>query len=543
MPDESYEEKMKISREIRERLIQADEAIKNNKVREAANHYKTAAELSKTLGHNELSIDYFNKAHELMKSIGETFPTEAPPPIKLPASVGKPVGVMPISDHLEDVMKRADRAITEGKFNEAAKVYEEAARSIPAEAERLLSEAIELRKKEKNLIVTRKEIQRKTSHKQEYEENLEKIKEALENGKYQELVTLYGRAAVLAERLGKRSEAGEYRKAAIEAKRKVIKTRKVDPKAGRIELVKQYTELLKQIKLFLDEKMWQEAADGYLKAAQFSYELEEFDRAKQFKEKAAKIQEQADILEHETQLKKRERALKEEIEALDPEKDTDTLIQSCSELSKIYQELENSKGLEEISKKFDKIKKIQERKKSLKNANKAIEEEDYSKALELFQNALRISMDLNEPIKAEGFRNIINELSGKVDKVARSRKMVEDRAEILTSAKAAIAESPPNVAKAIQDYKEAARISFELGENELANSYLQTAKHIEEDQGLLVERENFIKEAKAAIKEKNFELASKFYEQAAKFSERIGDGSEEKYRKKAKALRDLAEEL
>ena len=44
--------------------------------------------------------------------------------------------------------------------------------------------------------------------------------------------------------------------------------------------------------------------------------------------------------------------------------------------------------------------------------------------------------------------------------------MIEQRAEFLSSAKTAIAETPPNVTKAIEDYKEAARISFELGEDD-----------------------------------------------------------------------------
>ncbi|NVM54164.1 MAG: hypothetical protein HWN66_10730 [Candidatus Helarchaeota archaeon] len=526
MPEESLEEKMKISKAIRENLVKADQAVKDKKYSEAANYYKSASDLSNSLGHIEIAQDYLNKVNELRKMAGE------------PSVLDKPV-----QDTLENFVKRADKAISAGNFAIAAKIYEKAAREIPQNAEKLLSEAIELRNKAKDLVVARKEIQRKTGGKQEYEATLEKIKVALENNQYQELVGLYGRAAVLAEKIGRRQEAGEYRKAAIEVKRKAIKEMRSQPKNGRIQVVQQYTQILKQIKNYLDEKMWQEAADGYLTAAKLSYELEELDRAKLYKEKAAKIQEQANILEHATRLKQKERSLLSEINTLDPDKETEHVIQNYQELATIYKELEHTEGLNQVNEGLKKIRKIKERKESLKKANIAMEQEDHSKALELFQNALRISIDLHEPVKAEGFRNIINELSGKVDKVARNRMMIEERSEILTKAKAAIKQDPPNISQAIQGYKEASRISFELGENEIAKSYLQTAKRMEEDKDLIIERENFIKDAEAAIKEKNFVLASKYYAAAAKFSDKLGDETGEKYRKKAKALQALAEEL
>lgn len=548
MPDVSFEEKMKISREIRESLINADKMMKEEKFQDAAKYYKIAADLSNKLGHTEIANSYMDKAKKLTSvggDIGPLSPKQSPPvsadnapfPPKAPET---PSASM---DPMEDYIRRADKAIQEGNFGDAAKIYEEAARIVPQEAEKLLAEAIALRNKEKDLVVTRKEMLRKTDLLAEYEETLVKIKEALKNDQNQELVKLYGRAAVLAERLGKRDEAGEYRKEAIESKRRVIQEMKNAPKEGRVGLVKQYTEVLKQIKHYLDEKMWQEAANGYLEAANISYELEEYDRAKQFKEKAAKLQEQANILEHATRLKERERELWDEIKSLDRDKNIDNIMQNFDALKKIYDELENEEGLNTLNKERKQFEKIKARKEILEKANLAMAEEDFTKALESFQAALKISMDLGENTKAEGFMKIIEELSGKVDKVTRERQMIEQRSELIASAKNAIKEEPPNIAIAINNYKEAARISFELGEKELANSYLQTAKKIEEDKGLIIERENFLKDAAAALKEKNFVLASKYYEQAAKFSEKLNDGTADKYRKKAQALRDLAEDL
>ena len=63
MPDESFEDKMKISKDIRENLIKADKLIKEEKLGEAANYYKAAAELSNRLGHTEIARDYSNKAN------------------------------------------------------------------------------------------------------------------------------------------------------------------------------------------------------------------------------------------------------------------------------------------------------------------------------------------------------------------------------------------------------------------------------------------------------------------------------------------------
>ncbi|MHA1323580.1 MAG: hypothetical protein ACTSRL_12345 [Candidatus Helarchaeota archaeon] len=558
MPKDSFEEKMEISREIRENLIKAEQAMRDENLRNAAGHYKIAAELSNKLGHTEIANEYQKKANKLIGSLGEesslkslaeslvtTETTQETQPSPEPSSkeVASPSS-LPTSDLIEDYVLRADKAIEAGKFSEAAKLYEEAARAVPQEAKRLLAEAIELRKKEKALLVTKKEVHRKTEHIQEYEETLLKIKEAIQNNRTQELVTLYGRAAVLAERVGKRQEAGEYRKAAIEAKRKVIQEMRTIPKNDRAILVKQYTEILKQIKHFLDEKMWQEAAEGYQKAAQLAYELEEYDNAKQLKEKAAKLQEQAILLAHRTELKERERALLEEIQTLDRDKEIDKILQNYESLTKIYEELEDEAGLSKIASELKEFKKIKKRKDILEQANHAIEQKDFQKALQLFEDALRISIDLGESKKAEGFRTIIEELRSKVDKITRDRTMIEQRSELLASAKAAIKEDPPNISLAINNYKEAARISFELGENQVANSYLQIAKKIEEDEGLLIERENFIKEAEIAIKkDKDFLLAAKFYDQAARFSEKLGDGTAEKYRKKAQALRELADEF
>ena len=115
-----------------------------------------------------------NKAKELMKSAGLVVEPEKP-----------------VQDALDNYIKMADKAILAGNFSEAAKIYEEAARVIPKEAERMLSEAIELRKKGRDIVITQKEIHRKAGGKQDYEDTLQKIKEALEKKQYQELVKLY----------------------------------------------------------------------------------------------------------------------------------------------------------------------------------------------------------------------------------------------------------------------------------------------------------------------------------------------------------------
>jgi tetratricopeptide (TPR) repeat protein len=527
MPEESLEEKMKISKEIRESLVKANTAVKEDRLKDAALAFKTASDLSKKLGHTDIAQDYLEKANDLMGKVGEPLPSSE-------------IALDPISE----VVSMADKAIAEGNFKHAAKIYEDAARLHPDEAKKMLSEAMALRQKERDLIVAKKEMIRKADTKQSYEETLIQIKEALEKGQHKELVTLYGRAAIFAEKLGKREEATDYRKAAIEAKKEASKELKALPKEGRINLVQEYTAILKDIKVFLDEKKWQKAADGYIKAAKLAVELQEFNRAKVYKQMASKYQEQANEVELETSLRDKRAALLEEVDTLNGETDTDTIVQNYREVINISQELGETEGLNEINESLKRYEKVKRRKKVLSEANGAIQREDYSKALELFQKALSISIDLNETTKVEGFRSVIEELKGKVDKVARDRLVVEQRADLLADAKVALREDPPNIAQAISNYKEAARISIELGEDEIAKSYLQTAKRIEEDENLIIERENFVKEAEAAVKEKNFLMASNFYQQAAKFSEKLDDRElAEKYQKKARALKDLAEEL
>ncbi|HUY00184.1 MAG TPA: hypothetical protein VMV49_11555 [Candidatus Deferrimicrobium sp.] len=525
MSEESYDEKIKISREIRELLIKANQAIKENKL-EAAKYYASAAELSKRIGHTEIAQDYMKKAKELQGESGIVIETPS------------------VEDDLNKFVQLADKAIMAGNFSEAARIYEEASRIIPNEAKRLISEAMALRKKEADLVVNRKELQRKTENLDAYEETLTQIKAALEKDQYEELVSLYGRAAVLAEKMGKRPEAAEYRKAAIEINKKRIEQMRAQPKDGRRKLVERYTEVLKQLKVFLDEKKWKDAANAYSEAAELAFEMEEIERGKLFRQKAAELQAQANEIEIKEHLKQKRLHLRNEIDTLDPEKDTARVILNYQEILEIYKELDDSEGFDEINKKFRRIKKVQRRKEFLIEANEAMEKKDNAKAVENFQNALRLSIDLDEPNKAEAFRKIIEELQGKVDKVARNRMMIEQRAKIIANAKAAVKEDPPNIEKSIEDYREAARISYELGESEIAQSYLQTSKKMEEDKNLIIERENFVKEAEAAVKEKNFLMASNYYNQAAKFSEKLGESVEaNKYQKKANALKDLAEDL
>jgi tetratricopeptide (TPR) repeat protein len=526
MPEESLEEKMRITKKIRESLVKAEEAVKKNKLEEAAIQYKAAAELAEGLGHHQIAQDYLKKASDL-----------------------KPVGNVEIEPEVlsqdpgNKFMELAQKAVSAGSFGEAAKIYEEAARKIPANSEKLLKEAMDLRNREKEIYITKKELQRKTDSMQDYELVLGQIKDALQKNQYQELVSLYGRAAVLAEKLGRRNEAGEYRKAAIDAKRKVISEMK-DTKEGRVQLVKQYTEILQQIKQFLDEKKWNQAAEKYMEAAKLAYDMEEFERAKLYKEKAAELKNQAQGLEKEINLKEKRLNRLKEIKSLDLEKDNEQILANYAEILKTYEELKDKEALDEVQKNFKKAEKIGERKKSLIEANDAMEQGNHIKALEHFQRALRISIEVNEQTKAEGFKKIIDELKNKVDKVARNRMMIEQRAELLGRTKSALKEAAPNIPRIAEDYKEAARISFELGENDLAQSYLETAKRVESNKDLIIERENFIKEAEAALKEKKFMMASNFFQQVAKFSDKLGEHElAEKYGKKAKALKDLAEEL
>jgi hypothetical protein len=525
MPEESYEEKMRITKKIRENLVKADAAVKESKLDEAVDAYKEAAELAEGLGHHTIAQDYLKKASDLKPMTVESEPEV-------------------ISQDPENkFVELAEKAVSAGNFGEAVRLYEEGARKLPANSEKFLKEAANLRNKEKEMYLTKKELQRRTDSMQDYESTLIQIKDALQKNQNQELVSLYGRAAILAEKLGKRTEAGEYRKAAIDVKRKVIAEMK-DTKEGRVQLVKQYTEILQQIKQFLDEKKWNEAAEKYMEAAKLAEDMDEIERSKLYKQKAAELKSQAQGLEREISLKEKRLNLLKEIKSLDLEKDNEQILANYTEVLKTYEELKDKEALEEVQKDFKKAEKVGERKQSLIGANAAMEQGNHIKALEQFQRALRISIELNEQTKAEGFRKIIDELKNKVDKVARNRMMIEQRAELLAKAKSALQEPTPNVARIAEDYKEAARISFELGENDIAQSYVETAKRIESNKDLIIERENFIKEAETALKEKKFMMASNFYQQAAKFSDKLGEHElAEKYGKKAKALKDLAEEL
>ena len=274
----------------------------------------------------------------------------------------------------------------------------------------------------------------------------------------------------------------------------------------------------------------------YIKAGNLALQMGEPDRAELYRKKAEELREEVAKQEEKEKLLKRKEELLNNIDKLDEKRSPDELILYYTELIDTLYDLGETNEVQTYKNKIEKLKLIKERQDLENQAKEALDEKNFERGLKFYKEAAKISLKLGDNIT---YSDEIKDIETKVEKVSMHRSLIDNRSIAIANAKKFMDEN--NYDAAIKEFKEAARISDELGEIEIAQSYRETAERLNKDRDIIKEKNKFIKEAEEAIKEKNYKLASDYFEQAAKFCEKLSELKEaEKFRKKAKVISELA---
>ncbi|MHA1269212.1 MAG: hypothetical protein ACTSPY_05435 [Candidatus Helarchaeota archaeon] len=517
--------KIELTKEVRTLIIKALGAYKRGEISESVMYYEKAAEISEKLGHEGLAKQYREKALS-MKNKDMIIEKKIDEKEKLSI----------------EMLDKAEEYIGKGEFGKAAKIFEEAAEIAPKDrAVEYKREANELFKKEREMEIIRNTLKLKEKSKNEYSELLEKIRASIQNGDVDGAINSIEKAIAIAKELGKEEDIEKLRDQALDLKRKHVKDIEEEKKekkglSERGELVEEYTKVLTQLKHALENNNYKLAFDLYIKAGNYALQMGEPDRAELFKKKAEELKDEVVKQEKLQKLNNRKIELENKIKGLNENDNPDELILYYTELIGTLTELEETSSIKEINEKIENIKLIKKRSELEEQAKKAADEKNYERSLTLFREAAKISMKLGDN---KTYSQDINKIKNKVEQVSTQRSLIDRRSIAIANAKKYLEEN--NYDKAIREYEEAAKVSEELGDIEIAQSYRETANRLDKDREIIQEKNKFIKEAEQAIKDKNYELASNYFNQVAKFCEKISELKEaEKYRKKAKIILELS---
>jgi hypothetical protein len=521
-------DKIEKTKKVRSLIIKALGAFKRGNIEESALFYEEAADISESLGHDDLAKQYKEKAKS-MRTKGEVIEK------KLDEKEKESI----------DMLQEADKFIKTGEFGKAAKIFEEAADLAPSDrAVEYKREANELFKKEKEMDIIRQSLKMKEDSKAKYLELLEQIKTSVKNKDVGAAIKYIEKAIVLAKELDKDDEVEQLRNQAHELKKKQIDDIEKEKESGekksyseRGEIVEDYTQILTDLKEALSDNNYKLAFELYIKAGDLALKMGEPGRADLFRKKAEELKDEVIKQEQIEKLNSRVKELQDKIDKLDEKRNTDELILYYTELIGALAELGKTNDIETYDKKIETLKQFKKRSELETDAKKAADEKNYEKALLLFRQAAKISVDLGDNIS---YSDQIDKIKDKAEKVSTQRSLIDRRSIAIANAKKYLDENDYD--KAVKEYQEAASISNELGDVEIAQSYRETAERLDKDREIIQEKNKFLKEAEQAIKEKNYELASDYFQQVAKFCEKISELDEaEKYRKKAKIILELSE--
>ncbi|MHA1753697.1 MAG: hypothetical protein ACTSYZ_15130 [Candidatus Helarchaeota archaeon] len=527
MSDELKEKlnKIELTKEVRTLVIKALGAYKKGDLNEAAVYYEKAAEISNKLGHPDLADQYKGKAASL-RTGEKTIETKLNEKEK----------------HSIEMLSKAEEYINKGEFGKAAVVFEKAAEMAPKDrATEFRREANELFKKEKEMESIRTTIRIREESKNRYSELLEKIKDSIKKGDVDNAVNYIEKAIAIAKELGKKNDIEKLREQALELKKSKIEKMETEKKekkgfSERGEIVEEYTKVLEELKKALTTNNYKLAFEMYIKAGNLALQMGEPDRAELYRKKAEELREEVAKQEEKEKLLKRKEELLNNIDKLDEKRSPDELILYYTELIDTLYDLGETNEVQTYKNKIEKLKLIKERQDLENQAKEALDEKNFERGLKFYKEAAKISLKLGDNIT---YSDEIKDIETKVEKVSMHRSLIDNRSIAIANAKKFMDEN--NYDAAIKEFKEAARISDELGEIEIAQSYRETAERLNKDRDIIKEKNKFIKEAEEAIKEKNYKLASDYFEQAAKFCEKLSELKEaEKFRKKAKVISELA---
>ena len=273
---------------------------------------------------------------------------------------------------------------------------------------------------------------------------------AYKGGRFSDASRLWQKAALLSVELADEDRAAEYavrsyalvqktselkkkwkieRKAELEAKmRKEMATRRSTLEAERKKVLEEAAAAEDAGKLL-------EASRAYKLASKLSLEIGEKEKAREYNEKSKEAK------RREADLRRRRK----------------TEIARMRESEKIE--------------KFE-----QQMKEAIEIAEVALGEERWDDAIKYYKMVVRFASEMGDKERAKAFEAKVEEIKKKAELEQKREKLEEKRRQVIIDAEAATADG--NLSKAADLYDEAARLSYDLGEKDVAEGFKATAAEL-----------------------------------------------------------------
>jgi hypothetical protein len=281
-------------------------------------------------------------------------------------------------------------------------------------------------------------------------ETVNQAEKFYKKGKFIDASRLWQKAALISVELADEDLAAEYasraytlkgKTAELKKKWKIERKKELEEKT-RKELVSQRDSLLKERKKVLDlaekserEGHLLEASRHYKLASKLSLEIGDKEEARELNEKSKEAK------RREAELRRRRKAEMERIE-----------------------EAEKIGELEE------------QLKESIQIAENAVTEERWEDAAQYYKIAAKLASDMGDSEMANAYKNKANEFDKKSELESSRENLEEQRRKAIIEAEAATVDG--DLPKAAKYYMEAAKLSQELGEKDIAEGFKATAEDL-----------------------------------------------------------------
>ncbi|MHA1268843.1 MAG: hypothetical protein ACTSPY_03575 [Candidatus Helarchaeota archaeon] len=334
----------------------------------------------------------------------------------------------------------------------------------------------------------RKELQRITDEiTQERSNIIAKAKDALLNEDYTTAKKLYEKAANLSLELADKNLAKEFFSKADEIRHKIMEGKK------KAELYDQRTKFLNKARAAIQDRKIQEASEYYKKTAEISRLLGENEAYNKYMKLSENVIERIEIL-HAGDLRRKAGELLSNADKMMAKQNFIAAAHNFEEASRLLLKLE-----EEDAEKFitwarlarernvsegqpkDQWKNVinDEIKKHKNTIKEALESGKYEKAIELYEKIAILYTEIDKPESVKKARNNAKIIQDKLEslKSEPEEKQLEDKRNSIIE-KAQKFESENKLTQALRYYREAVRISEELGEKEIAYGYKEKTRQI-----------------------------------------------------------------
>jgi len=299
-------------------------------------------------------------------------------------------------------------------------------------------------------IETKKKESTKEKKRIKRQEIVKEAERMYKSGKFSEASKLWQKAALISVELADEDRAAEYasraytlrgkteelkKKWKIERKKELEERTRKELAAQRESLEKERKRVLELARQAENEGHLLEASRHYKLASKLSLEIGDKEMARELNEKSKEAK------RREAELRRRRKI-----------------------------ELERIKEAEKLEKLEDQLKE------AIQIAEVAVSEERWDDAAQYYSIAAKVASDIGDSEMATAYKNKANEFKKKADLESRRETLEEQRRKAIIEAEAAYVDG--DLAKAAHYYMEAAKISQELGEKDIAEGFKATAEDL-----------------------------------------------------------------